>query len=347
MRSTVILVLFILAFAVYGGGVATQPTGFGAEIPQASAQTKAAAPEVVLRLGWATGDKHMQGVQAHGFASEAERKSNGRIKVELFCCSQLGGELEEVAAVRAGRLDMHSGAATTVGSLTPAVYVALLPFLYPDRPTAWRVLDGEAGQMALKALEPLGVKGLAWGESGYYGLLNHRRPINALSDLKGLKVRVVETPLFVSAWRALGASPVPMAWPEVYTALQQKTIDGVDTTYSSMLDGKFHEVTRYLTLTNHGYSGLPLIINLAKFNALPRDLQKVVEEAAKFGASESRKAAQKADELAIETMRGRGLIVTSPPRAEIQAATKSVYDEFVPKIGADIVAKARAAIDAR
>jgi TRAP-type C4-dicarboxylate transport system substrate-binding protein len=208
-------------------------------------------------------------------------------------------------------------------------------------------LDGEAGQMALKALEPLGVKGLAWGESGLYGLLNHRRPINAISDLKGLKVRVVETPLLVSAWRALGASPVPMAWPEVYTALQQKTIDGVDTAYSSMLDGKFYEVTGYLTLTNHAYSGLPLIMNLAKFNALPRDLQKIVENAAKFGASESRKAAQKTDELAIETMRGRGLVVTSLPRAEVQAATKVVYDEFVPKIGPEIVAKARAAMGTR
>jgi tripartite ATP-independent transporter DctP family solute receptor len=335
------VVVVALLFVAYGGP-APPPV---LPIPQAAAQTR--PPEFVLRLGWVTGDKGMQGVQAHGFKEEAEKNSSGRIKVDLFCCGQLGGELEQVAAVRAGRLDMHSGAATTVGSLTPAVYIALLPFFYPDRETAWKVLDGEAGQMALKALEPLGVKGLAWGESGLHGLLNHRRPINAVSDLRGLKVRVVETPLFVSAWRALGASPVPMAWPEVYTGLQQRTIDGVDTVYQAMLDGKFHEVTSHLTLTNHAYSGLPLIINLARFNALPPDLQKVVQDAAKFGASQSRKAAQKADEFAIETFRGRGLTVTSLPRAEIQAATKSVYDEFVPKIGPDIVAKARAAMGTR
>lgn len=313
----------------------------------AAAPAKPAAGDFVLRLGWATGDKGMQGLTAHAFKSEVEKTSNGRIKVELFCCAQLGGEIEQVNAVKAGRLDMHSGAASTVGSVAPSALLSLLPFFYADRPTAWKVFEGEAGQMVLNTLERQGLKGLAWSHLGMYGLLNHRKPVNTVDDLKGMKVRVVETPIFVSTWRALGATPVPMAWPEVYTGLQQKTVDGVDTAYQAMTDAKLYEVTKYLALTSHAYAGGILIMNPAKFTALPGDLKKSVEDAAKVAGEESRKASQQADEMSIETIKKAGLPVTTPPRDALQTATKSVYDEFVPKIGEDIVAKARATMGGR
>ncbi|MBI4506365.1 MAG: TRAP transporter substrate-binding protein [Chloroflexi bacterium] len=313
----------------------------------AAAPPKSAAAQFVYRLGQSSSATHPLGIMAIAFKNEVEKNSNGRITVELFHGGALGGEVEMVKAVRAGQLDLGAFGTAASATLSPALNMTLLPYFFPDGAAARRVLDSTPGQMALKALEQQGVKGFAWGEIGFAGLLTSRKPIDSAEDVKGMKIRVVENPLFVATWRALGANPVPMAFPEVYTGLQQRAIDGVDTTYQAMADSKFYEVAKYLALTNQTYFGSLLMMNLAKFQALPAELQKVVEDAAKVGAAESRKAGQKADDTAIELMKKQGVATTTPPRAALEAATKTVHDEFAPKIGAEIVAAARAMLDRR
>lgn len=340
MRATAIIAA-VLALVITGWGSA-------GEAPKPTEKTSAgpakAAPEFVYRLAVETTLKHPGGVFAAKFKDEVEKKSNGRVSIQLFPNAQLGGDLQALNAVKTGQIDMCVAAAPGSSTLSSSVQLSELPFFYPDYDAARKVLDGEAGQMALKTLERQGVKGLAWGEVGFRGVMNNRKPIKTVADFKGMKIRVVENPLYVTTWRSLGANPVPMAWQEVYTALQQGTIDGVDTNYAGFIDGKIYEVAKHLAVTNHSYTGNLLLMNLAKFNALPSDLKKVVEDAAKVGGAEARNAAKSIDGGAVEMMKKQGVTVTTPPREGFVASMKSVYDEFTPKIGADIVKKAQATL---
>lgn len=351
MRTTAILAVLVLVLTACGGGGAAPAApapAKPAEKAAAPAQpAKPAGAQFAYRLGTATTAKHPNGVQAETFKQLVEKNSNGKISIQIFPSAALGGELEIVNQVKTGQLDLASVAVPTVATVSPAVQLSELPFFYADYDAARKVLDGEAGQTALKTLEPQGVKGLAWGEIGFRGLLNSRKPVTEVGDVRGMKIRVVENPLYVATWRALGGNAVPMAWPEVYTGLQQKTIDGVDTNYAGMIDAKQYEVAKHLALTNHSYTGNLLLMNLAKFDGLPADLKKVVEDAAKAGAADSRKAAKEIDDGAVATMKGQGVAVTTTRRDEFRAGLKSVHDEFIPKIGAEIVAKAQAAMGAR
>ena len=296
--------------------------------------------EMVFRLGTGATPKHPNGVQAEVFKAEVEQRAGGRVAIQIFPNAALGGELELANQVKTGELDICSVSTPVVATLSAAAQLSELPFFYKDYATARMVMDGEPGQMALATLEPQGVKGLAWGEIGFRGLLNSVKPIDSADQVRGMKIRVVENRLYVETWRALGANPVPMAWPEVYTGLQQKTVDGVDTNYAGMIDAKHYEVAKHLALTNHSYTSNIIMMNLAKFEALPDDLKQIFLESAKLGAAASRKAAQATDENAVKIMTEHGVAVTRPDPAPFRAALQPVHDAFAKKIGDEIVAKA-------
>lgn len=325
---------------------AGQTTPAAKPAAQATAQPSGQA-QFVFRLAFASSVDNPNGVMSAAFKQEVEKTSNGRISIQLFPNSQLGSEAETVNALKAGTLDMVAPTAAAVGSLSPSMQITDLPFFYTNMDDVHRVLDSDAGSMALATLEKAGVKGLAWGDDGFRGVLNARKPINSVADVKGLKLRVTENPLYVATWKTVGANPVPMAWTEVYNALQQKTVDGVDTAYFAMIDSKLYEVAKNLALTSHIWTAVLLVMNKSKYDALPADLKKVVEDAAHVGALATRKVAQAHYDLATDTMKKQGVTITTPPRDAFKTEMKGVYDEFVPKIGADIVAKAQAALGAR
>src|SRR5207248_2884950 len=141
----------------------------------------------------------------------------------------------------------------------------------------------DVGKRIMAMLEPKGIKGLVVGEWGYRQVLIRPRAVNTVADVKGLKVRVIENPLYVATWRSVAANPVPMAWPEVYTGLQQGTIDAVDTNPIGMRDGKLYEVAKNLAITDHIFTTIVLMMNLDKWKALAPDLQAAVLEAARAG----------------------------------------------------------------
>ena len=311
------------------------------------AQVKSATAQFTYRLGTSNSPDHPIGVFADTFKQQVELHSQGRISVQVFPRSQLGAELTLLNSLVAGQLDLAIVAAPIVGNISRAVQLAELPFLFPDWRAARKVLEGEAGQMILRTFEVRGAKGLAFGALGFRGLLNNRRPVNTAADLRGMKVRVIENPLFVATWQGMGANPVPMAWTEVYMALQQKTIDAVDTSIAGMIDTKLYEVAKYLAQTNHIYTSSLILMNLAKFRALPPDLAQVVLNAAEAGAGESWKTAAVIEETGVETMKKHGVTVTVPPREEFVAATKAVYNRFVPEVGAEIYGKAQAVLGSR
>lgn len=304
-----------------------------------NAQTGAA--QFPFRLGTSVNPKHPNGVFAETFKKEVEEKSGGRIQIQLITGGALGGEAELANQVRTGQLDLCSIAVPPAATISPALNLSEVPFFYKDYASARRVLDGEPGQIVLSRLEQAGIKGLAWGEIGFRGVMTTGKPVNSPADVAGLKIRVVENKFYLAMWRALGANPVPMAWPEVYTALQQRTIDGVDTNYAGLIDAKQYEVAKNLAVLNHSYTANLLFMNPQKFNGLPDDLKTVVLNAAKLGAAASRTAAETVDHDAVSIMEKNGVTVTKPDPAPFRSRLQELHAEFERQVGADIVAKAR------
>lgn len=304
------------------------------------AWTASAQQPINLRLGIVINvDSTLGGEFVKTFAEQAEKKSNGRLRVRIFDKGQLGGETEMIANIRIGNLDMAAVNAATLGSVESSFVVTELPFVWRTREQAHQALDGEVGAELRRRIEAKKIKVLAAGEWGYRALLTRNRSVNTLSDLKGLKVRVAENPISVATWRAVGTNPVPMSWTEVYTGFQQGSIDAVESNPTGFRDAKLYEVAKHLVRTNHSFTSLALIVNLDVWNSLPPDLQKIAQEAALAGQQMNRQRAYEANEEAIAFMKQNGVTVTSPDLAPFRKAVQGVYDQFANQVGPDLVKK--------
>lgn len=301
------------------------------------ASSAAAQPVVKLRLGHVTSAVSIAGQGSKAFADAAKELSGGQVEIELFPNSQLGGELEMLSQVRLGTLDIAMNGSGIVAAIEPMFSITELPFIWKNRDTAWTTLTGPIGTRLLGSLEPKGIKGLAWGVWDFRGFLMNGTPIAAPGDMKGKKIRVIENALYVRTIQSVGANPVPMAWPEVYTGLQQRTIDGVETNYHGMADSKLYEVGKNLAVTDHIFTATVYLMNLKKFQSLSPAHQDVVLKAARVAGETMRKGAAKANEDAIALMEKNGVKVTKPERAAFEGATAGVIKYFSTIVGPDLV----------
>ncbi|MGI9409252.1 MAG: TRAP transporter substrate-binding protein, partial [Hyphomicrobiaceae bacterium] len=244
--------------------------------PSAHAQAK-----VKLRIGHVTTIDAIAGKGSTKLKEVAEKLSNGEIQITIFPNGQLGGELEMVSQVRLGTLDMCMVGSGLAANIEPTFSITELPFIWKSRESAWNVLSGPIGKKILALMEPKGVKGLGWGVWGFRGFLTNGFPIKQPESMKGRKMRIVENPLYVQTIRAFGGNPVPMAWPEVYSGLQQKTIDGVETNYHGMGDAKLYEVASDLAVTNHIFTATVYLMNLPRFKGLSAKHRDIIMQAAK------------------------------------------------------------------
>ena len=296
-----------------------------------------AQAKVKLRLGHVTSITAPAGMGSTKFAAVAKEASNGEVEVELFPNSQLGGELEMVSQVRLGTLDIAMAGAGIVAAIEPTFSVTELPFVWKSGDHAWKTLNGPIGQKILAMLEPKGIKGLGWGIWGMRGFLVNGKPINTPDDMKGLKVRVIENPIYVQTMRAFAANPVPMAWPEVYTGLQQGTVTGVETNYHGMGDSKLYEVAKQLAVTDHIYTATVYIMNQPKFQSLSKPQQDAVMQAAAAAGETMRAAADKANADAIALMEKNGVAVTRPDPAPFAEKVQGVHKYFASIVGPDLL----------
>ncbi len=254
-------------------------------------QAQAADDPIILKLAHAdatdvlTSRKHAQCVF---FANTVNAKSGGRIEVQVYGAGALGAEREYVEGIMAGTV--QAGIASGVlGGFLPEVMVTDIPYLFPSESIAWKVLDGPFGEkLSRMLLEKTGMRNLAFAEVGFRHFTNDVKPIKTPEDVKGLKIRVMETPLFVNLINALGGSPTPIAWTEVYTALQTGVVDGHENPISSTVFANIHEVQKYITLDGHVYGVDWFLIDNNFFESLPEDLQYIVFDAARVSAGVGR-----------------------------------------------------------
>ena len=282
------------------------------------------------------------------FAELVKAKSGGKMEVKLFPGGVLGGDVQVLSAVQGGTIDMTSMNSGILQGQVKEFAIVDFPFLFNDAKEADAVLDGAVGKALADKLPEKGLVHLAYFDLGFRNLTNSKRPIKAADDIKGLKIRVIQSPIYIDTFSALGANPVPMPFPEVYTALEQKTIDGQENPYTVIFANKFQEVQKNLAGTRHMYNPQTMMISKKTWDRLNKDEQKVLTDAAKEAQTYQRKVSRDAADTALADLRKGGMEFTELPPAEVakvRAALKPVIDKFSAQVGADFAKQVYAEID--
>ena len=246
-----------------------------------------------------------------------------------------------ISGVRGGTIDLEMSGSPNFTGLEPKLNVIDIPFIFKDREHVYKVLDGEVGQGLLKDLEAQGLKGLAFWDVGFRAFSNSKHPVTKPEDIKGLKVRTNQNPMYIEAFKLLGGNPVPMPLAELYTALETRAVDAQEHPIGIFWSSKLYEVQKYLSLTNHGYTPLIVVMNKAKFDGLSPELQTAILEAAKEAGQFQRDLNVKNEKGIIENLRKQGVEViekvdTQPFQAII---ADQVRKSFVEKHGDELLKK--------
>ncbi|MDI6762463.1 MAG: DctP family TRAP transporter solute-binding subunit [Thermodesulfobacteriota bacterium] len=301
-------------------------------------------PEYKLSL--VIGPQTPWGQAAQKFADLVKERSGGKINVKCYFAGQLfaGMQTNEFLILRQGVADFAVGSTINWSPAVKELNLFSLPFFFPDYRHLDAVKTSDPGKKIFKTIEERGVVGLAWGENGYRELTNSKRSVRKPEDLEGLKVRVVGSPIFVDTFRAMGGNPVSINWSEALTALQQGTVDGQENPVASIIiPYKLWEMNKNITIWH--YTIDPLIFGVSKvtwdsFDSKDRDLiGKAAQEAMAWNLKEARKGLEGSTE-AIDLLKGKGMdvvVFTSKDMETFKAKTKSVYDKWIPEIGADLV----------
>jgi len=310
---------------------------------------EAQAP-LVLKLGTVNPGESPRNLAAYEFARVAAERSKGRIRVEVYINNQLArGEGATLEGVQLGTIDVAPVGSAPIGGIFEPAYLPLdLPFLWESRAQVWKVMDGPVGQELFKKMEAKGVKGLCFGGGwGFRHMLSNKRAINTPDDMKGQTIRVQESPIYVSLMKQLGANPVPMPWGEVYLAMKQGTVDGMEIPVVTMISDKFYEVTKYYSLTNHTYPPISWFMNLKRYQSLPADLRQAVDEAARATCALDRKAEVDKEKGDLESIRKAGVQVNEVKDLKaFQDRMGPAYDLVTTKVGKEWMDRVLAAVKA-
>ncbi|MCI8649447.1 MAG: DctP family TRAP transporter solute-binding subunit [Anaerotruncus sp.] len=251
--------------------------------------------------------------------SYVERETDGRVKIEIYPNSQLGGERELVEQVKNGTLEM---AYTTVGPLTsfaPEFMVLDIPFLFDSYEEAWMILDSNVGATLSDSLNQYDLELMCWMESGFRHITNNTKPIIAPADLSGMKIRTMEAAMHMANFSALGANPTPVSWTELYLALSQKLVDGQENPVGNIVDIKLYEVQKYLTLDGHLYDAAPMVTNYKWFQSLPAAYQRVLKEGAQMAQNYNRYMNYLCEDQYTQILKDKGMEVIELTSEQKQA----------------------------
>ncbi len=315
------------------GAVRLAAVALGAALTLAAAGAQA---QTTMRISISIAQNSHQGVGIDTFAKEIEARTGGRYKVQPFYSGSLGGERESVEAVQLGTQELTFTSTGPIPNFVPEARILDVPFLFRDKMHARAVLDGPIGQELLTKFDSKGFKALAWGENGVRHMTDSKRQIKEPDDLKGLKMRTMENPVHIAAYKALGIVTTPMAFPEVFTALQQGTVDGQENPLSVIMAAKFDQVQKYLALTGHVYSPCVLLMNKAMFDKLSDADKKAFSEAAAVAVKANRARVDEDDASGVKELRTRGMDVNeNVDKAAFVAKLGTVNAEFEKQFGKD------------
>ncbi|SMB98468.1 tripartite ATP-independent transporter solute receptor, DctP family [Thermanaeromonas toyohensis ToBE] len=333
MRKLVVIAvaIFLVALVVACSGAPKQSS------PQQGGTTAKSEAKIQLKAATMTPMEHMYSQGAKRFADLIKERTNGRIQISVYPDGQLGkGERELLEALQQGIIDIYVGSTGPIGGFSPSMLLVDIPFLFRDYQHVDKVLDGPIGKQLLDDLEKANLKGLAFWENGFRNLTNSKRPVKTPEDAKGLKIRTMENPVHLTAWKTLGVNPVPMPWAEVYGALQQRVVDGQENPVPVILNSKLYEVQKYLTMTQHVYSPAPIIMSLKKWQTLSKEDQDLFIKTAQEVAPWQRNLGRQNEQKMLSELEAKGMqIERNVDKSLWQKAMQPAFEEFAKQFGKD------------
>ena len=272
-----------------------------------SSGAMAAGKVIEIKVGHGDVESHPLHLTWLHFKEVLEKESNGGFKVSIYPNGQMGGDRELTEAVQMGNITATAVSTSPVAAFNKDFFALDMPFMFKDRPAAYAVLDGKLGELLNESLDRNNLKGLGFFENGFRVLTNNVRPVNTPDDMKGMKLRTMQNSVHLAMWKAEGANPTPMSYNEVFTALQQGTIDGQENPTPQIWNAKFYEVQKYLTVTNHSYTPYVLFFNKDFYDELSDDNKKLIGSAARQMIEYNRKLATERAAEAMENIRKAGV----------------------------------------
>ncbi len=293
-----------------------------------------------LRIAGNFAPEHSSSIAMQQFKKDVEAASKGSLVIEVFDNMQLGGAQENVTQTRAGTIHMTWVGMAFLSRTVPELEAVSLPFMFPSREVAYKVMDGPAVDLIEAKMADKGFTSLGFMELGARQVTNSVRPLRTMADLKGLKIRMQPNETHLATFRALGANPLAMDIKEVYSALEQKVIDGHENPYALILTSRFNEVQKHLSNTGHFFDFISVVGNKKKIESLSAEHQKIVRTAMTAAVAAQRAAATKADAESLAELQKKGMTYTEMPASEREAmrkATAGVVDDVRKRLGAALV----------
>ena len=301
----------------------------------------------VMKLGIVTNKERSLTKGLVKFGEIVEKETAGGIKVEVFSDGVLGGDRQTLEGLQMGTIHGTSVSTGPIAAFVPQFDVFDLPFLFKDKATAYRVVDGPIGQELLDKLPAVGMIGMNYWENGFRHLTNNKRDVKTMEDIRGLKIRTLESKVHVDTWKMLGANPTPMSFSQLYTALEQGVVDGQENPYGNVTINKFNEVQKYLTNTGHVYNASPFLISKKFWDTLSDKEKDIMKKAGKEARDYQRQLNEKEDQDSLAYLKEKGMKISdlSPGEKEkIVVALQPLYAQYSTILGKDLVDRLLAAV---
>lgn len=333
MKKLLVVVLVITLISSLMIGCAKQPQ-------TTTAPAAEEAKKVVIKLGHIVAEDTSTHRGAVEFKKYVEEQSKGQIEVQIYANGQLGGDRQLLEAVGLGTLEMAIPATSVLTTYSPKFGILDLPFVFKDERAGFKALDGELGAKLDELLIPVGMRNLGYSYNGARSITNNVRPINEPNDLKGVKMRVMESPVFIDLFKYLGSNPTPMSFGEIFTGLQQGTVDGQENAPSLVYTSKFNEVQKYFSLTGHVQSYCANVINEKFYNGLSPEHQKIVSEGARKTLIDWQREEEIKDNVKyIDLLKQAGMQVNEVSlenHNKFVEAIKPMYEKYKAEIGQEM-----------
>ena len=302
------------------------------------------AAEYTLKFGHTGAPNHHYQDIATKFADRVSELTNGEVVIQVFPSDQLGKQLEITEGVMLGTHDLCQTSDTILSNWIPEFGIGTLPFIFNDNNDYRKVFDGPVGEKFAKLVEPHGAVVIGWWENGMRHLTNNKREVKTPQDIKGMSIRVPEGEIFVDTFKALGANPTVVAFGELYSALQLKTVDGQENPPAHVVTQKFYEVQKYLTRTGHIHMSSPILMNKALLESMPKKYQDAILQAGKEMGPIHTKMVDDLEKTQWKEIADTGMKITDIDKAPFREAVKPVIEKYKQKLDPKLIEEVQAVV---
>ena len=306
------------------------------------------AQEISGKLGHSLPPEHPQSVAMNKFSELVTQYTQNRVKLQVFHSASLGSDDKMLQATQAGTQEVYYGAFAAIAGTVKELGIFDFPFMFQSMKEVDTVMNGKMGQKIFEKMEPLGLVGLGWSEVGFRQLTNSKRRVTTADGISGLKLRVMPNKVALDTWKALGANPTPMAFSEIFTALEIKAIDGQENPLILIQTTKFYEVNKYVTITNHVYTPSGIVVNKKFWDKIKPEDQQSIKKAATEAIKFHRNLMDTANKEVVAKLKAAGAVIDTMSPEEMKKLrdkTKPVIETYRKQIGEDFANEFYAEID--